>query len=73
MIVSKEDLRYYLEQDRLSLHMWKEKPGRHDVPWKYEIILRKAAYYSNKKIRPCRTGSCADIMPCCTAGFLPDI
>ena len=40
-----------MEQDRLSLHMWKEKPGRPDIPWKYEIILRKAEYYSNKKDR----------------------
>lgn len=49
MINSKEDLKYYMEQDRLNLHQQKKKPAWHDYVWKYEIILRKHEYYHNKK------------------------
>lgn len=51
MIRTKEDLRYYLEQDRLALHMTKDRPGPLDEIWKYQIVLRKAEYYSNKADR----------------------
>ena len=49
MIISREDLRYYMEQDRLSLHMSKKKPGLFDENWKYQILLRKTEYFCNKK------------------------
>ena len=49
MIKTKEDLKYYLEQDRLNLHQTKLKPAWNDEIWKYEIILRKHEYYHNKE------------------------
>ena len=49
MIRNKEDLKYYLGQDTLALHQCKNKPGRQDAIWKYEIILRKREYYTNKE------------------------
>lgn len=48
MIKTKQDLNYYMEQDRLALHITKKKPGSYDEIWKYEIILRKHEYYHNK-------------------------
>ena len=49
MIQTKEDLKYYLEQDRLNLHQTKKKPSWRDEVWKYQIILRYHEYYHNKK------------------------
>lgn len=49
MIKTKEDLRYYMEQDRLNLKQEKLKPSWYDDVWKYEIILRKHEYYHNKE------------------------
>ena len=49
MIKTKADLNYYLEQDRLNLHINKLKPSCNDEVWKYEIILRKHEYYHNKE------------------------
>ena len=49
MIKTKADLKYYLEQDRLNLHINKLKPSSYDEVWKYEIILRKHEYYHNKE------------------------
>lgn len=46
-IQSKEDLKYYLEQDRIALKrpagfVWKK-----DSIWKFEILLRKAEFFCN--------------------------
>ena len=49
MIKTKEDLLYYLEQDRLNLKKNYMKPTKYDEVWKYEIILRKHEYYHNKE------------------------
>ena len=49
MIKTKEDLKYYMDQDRLNLKQTKLKPGWNDEIWKYEIILRKHEYYYNKE------------------------
>ncbi|MBR6072179.1 MAG: hypothetical protein IKP77_05025 [Acholeplasmatales bacterium] len=49
MIKTKEDLKYYMEQDRLNLKQQKLKPDKYDEIWKYEIILRKHEYYHNKE------------------------
>lgn len=49
MIKNKEDLKYYLEQDRLNLHKDYIKPKWNDEIWKYEILLRKCEYYLNKE------------------------
>lgn len=50
MIKSKEDLRYYLEQDRLALWQTKKKPGIiGDEIWKLQILLRKCEYVHNCK------------------------
>jgi len=49
MIKTKEDLKYYLEQDRLALHQNKKKPSSSDEVWKYQIILRYHEYYHNKE------------------------
>ena len=49
MIKNKQDLKYYMEQDRLNLHQKKLKPAWHDEIWKYQILLRKHEYYHNKE------------------------
>ena len=49
MIKTKQDLKYYMEQDRLNLHQKKLKPAWHDEVWKYQIRLRKHEYYHNKE------------------------
>ena len=46
-IQSREDLKYYIEQDRIALKrpagfVWKK-----DDIWKFEILLRKAEYFCN--------------------------
>lgn len=50
MINSKQDLRYYMECDRVSLRIGdsKKRPGLiGNFIWKYEIFLRKAEYHTN--------------------------
>lgn len=51
MIKTKEDLKYYLEQDRLNLHKKTKKPSKYDFVWRYEIILRYHEYYHNLEKR----------------------
>lgn len=50
MIKSKQDLRLYLEADRIS--MGRKKFGLHsflfDRVWKWEMLLRKVEYYENR-------------------------
>lgn len=46
-IQSKEDLRYYLEQDRIALKRPSGFVLKKDGIWKFEILLRKAEYYCN--------------------------
>lgn len=51
MITSKEDYRYYLEADRISLGIqrsWKNVFFCNDI-WKFERYLRKVEYYQNCK------------------------
>ena len=48
MITSKKDLNYYLLQDAIALRCSRKSPKLFgDEIWKYQIILRKAEYYSN--------------------------
>ena len=48
MITSKENLKQYLEQDRVSLHIERKKPRIiGDEIWKFQIALRKYEYYLN--------------------------
>ena len=47
MIQSKEDLKMYLEEDRIHLGYQYKKPKFSDIVWKYEILLRKCEYYNN--------------------------
>lgn len=52
MINTKEDLRYYLEADRIALGMDRKRPHlvsiyESDVIWKYQILLRKNEYLHN--------------------------
>lgn len=47
MILTREDLKYYLLQDKLNLKIKYDKPKKNDLIWKYEIILRKHEYYHN--------------------------
>lgn len=50
MIRSKEDLLYYLEQDKKALGIDRKKPRPiGDEIWKFQILLRKCEYYKNKK------------------------
>ena len=50
MIKTKEDLLYYLEQDKINLRKQNQnKPNKFDIVWKYEIILRYHEYYFNKE------------------------
>lgn len=46
-IQSKEDLRYYLEQNRIALKRSAGFVLKKDNIWKFEILLRKAEYYCN--------------------------
>ena len=46
-IQNKEDLRYYLEQDRIALTRPAGFVLKKDTIWKFEILLRKAEYYCN--------------------------
>ena len=50
MIESKQDLRFYMESDRVALGVNKKHPKWFplcDLIWKYERALRKAEYYHN--------------------------
>ncbi|MGE7614589.1 serine O-acetyltransferase [Paenibacillus sp. NPDC101420] len=49
MILSKEDLKYYLQEDKRALGKLKNKNPRlfRDDIWRFQIILRKHEYYSN--------------------------
>ena len=49
MIQNKSELRYFLEQDAIALRTKGRKRPKlfGDEVWKYQIILRKAEYYSN--------------------------
>ena len=48
MIKSKEDLRYYLQMDKIALDVKKARPSLFgDDIWKYEILLRKREFYTN--------------------------
>lgn len=49
MINSKEDLAVYLKRDQIALNKSKVKKPRfkHDIIWKYQILLRKCEYYHN--------------------------
>lgn len=50
MIKTKENLLYYLEQDKINLRKQNQKkPNKFDIVWKYEIILRYHEYYFNKE------------------------
>ena len=50
MIKTKEDLLYYLEQDKINLKRKDQnKPNKYDIACKYEIILRYHEYYFNKE------------------------
>ena len=48
MINSKEDLKYYLEEDKKALGMKAKKPCRFGADiWKFQIALRHMEYYVN--------------------------
>ena len=49
MIKTKSDLKYYLQQDAIALgYKNRKRPGLFgDEVWKFQIILRKAEYYTN--------------------------
>lgn len=48
MIKSKDDLKYYLLQDKLALGKSSKKPKIFsDEIWKFQILLRKCEYYEN--------------------------
>lgn len=48
MITSKEDLKYYLEEDKKALGIKLKKPCRFGADvWKFQIALRHKEYYTN--------------------------
>lgn len=48
MIQSKQDLKYYLKCDKIALDKHTKRPRAvKDIIWKYQIIMRKCAYYAN--------------------------
>lgn len=47
MIVTKKDLKEYLECDKISLGRLRKRPVYSDVIWRYERLLRKYEYYYN--------------------------
>ena len=48
MIKNKDDLMYYLEQDRKALNIKRKNPKFFgDEIWKFEILLRKNEYFNN--------------------------
>lgn len=49
MILNKKDLLFYLKEDRRALGINKKRPKFFgDEIWKFQIVLRKLEYYSNK-------------------------
>ena len=53
MIRSKEDLRYYLECDRIALDKNYKMPRMVvDNIWKYQIIMRQCAYFAHCRKNP---------------------
>ena len=58
MIKSKDDLKYYLEQDRIALYKKTKRPRpAGDEIWQYEILLRKTEYVLN-----CKRGAVGKLM-----------
>ncbi|MBY8155781.1 serine acetyltransferase [Vibrio fluvialis] len=50
MIVTKSDLNYYLDQDRIQLNKKNTKPRIvGDEVWRFQILLRKEEYHLNNK------------------------
>lgn len=50
MIKSKEDLKYYLEEDKKALGIKMRKPCRFGADiWKFQIALRFCEYYANAR------------------------
>ncbi|OGG59314.1 serine acetyltransferase [Candidatus Kaiserbacteria bacterium RIFCSPHIGHO2_02_FULL_49_16] len=50
MITSKEDLAFYLSEDKKALGIRRKRPSLFGSEiWKYEILLRKLEYYKNCK------------------------
>lgn len=49
-IVTKNELRYYFECDRVALNRERRTPPR-DIIWKYEILMRKLQFHRNPIIR----------------------
>lgn len=48
MIKNKQDLKYYLNSDRIALRKNYKKPKyKIDIIWKFQILLRKCEYYEN--------------------------
>lgn len=53
MINTKNELKYYLEQDKKALKITRKRPRiLYDEVWKYQIILRKHEYYENTRMNP---------------------
>lgn len=51
MITNKKMLKEFLRADKTALGISHKSPRfMRDFEWKYEIVLRKAEYYSNKKL-----------------------
>ena len=48
MIQSKDDLKIYLQADKVSLNRKGNYPRINDYIWKYQILLRHCEYYINK-------------------------
>lgn len=50
MIITKKDLRFYLEADKVALRKKIQRPKIFsDEIWKFQILLRKYEYYNNCK------------------------
>ena len=50
MIKTKQDLKYYLESDKIALGIQRKFPRiliNQDLIWRFEILLRKCEYYKN--------------------------
>lgn len=52
MIHSKEDLRRYMEADRVMLEREGARPGPVDYVWKFERLLRRSEYWHNRPKTP---------------------
>lgn len=48
MIQSKDDLKIYLQADKVSLNRKGNYPRINDYIWKYQILLRYCEYHINK-------------------------